>query len=122
MIIDESTTGNSAENRGVGGTTRWMAPELMYPEKFGFTGKYRKRLPSRSTDTYALGMTILEVSAFASPFPCIEPWYNPLDRLLRDAAHSTVSSGNRPSRTRFSEESGRTDHLRGSLTNCGDYW
>jgi len=41
-----------------------MAPEVMYPERFGFTGKYRKRLPSRSTDVYAFGMTILEVRAF----------------------------------------------------------
>jgi hypothetical protein len=46
-----------------------MAPELMYPEKFGFTGERRKRLPSKSTDAYALSMTILEVSAFTSPSP-----------------------------------------------------
>ena len=73
MIIEESTAGSTADNRGMRGTIRWMAPELMYPEKFGFAGKYRKQLPSRSTDTYALGMTILEVSVFASPPPCIEP-------------------------------------------------
>ena len=47
------------------GTLRWMAPEVISPEKFGFTGEYRKRLPSRSTDIYTLGMTILEVRAFA---------------------------------------------------------
>jgi serine/threonine protein kinase len=51
-------------------TIRWMAPELMYPEKFGFTGEYRKQPPSRSVDTYALGMTIFEVSSFGSPLPC----------------------------------------------------
>jgi serine/threonine protein kinase len=56
----ESTTGI----RGMRGTIRWMAPELMYPEKFGFSDQYGERLPSRSTDTYALGMTILEVSTF----------------------------------------------------------
>jgi serine/threonine protein kinase len=67
VVIDESTAGSAANTRGVRGTIRWMAPELMYPEKFGFTGEDRKRLPSRSTDTYALGMTILEVSAFTSP-------------------------------------------------------
>lgn len=39
-----------------------MAPELMYPDKFGFTSKFRRRLPSRGTDIYGLGMTILEAS------------------------------------------------------------
>ena len=67
VLIDESTAGRTANHRGVGGTTRWMAPEMIYPEKFGFTGdEHRKRLPSKSTDVYALGMTILEVSALVS--------------------------------------------------------
>ena len=66
MVIDESTAGSTTNHHEMGGTIRWMAPEVMHPEKFGFTGKYRKQLPSRSTDIYALGMTIFEVSAFAS--------------------------------------------------------
>jgi len=45
------------------GTTRWMAPELMNPEEFGFSDELLKRLPSTSTDIYAIGVTILEVSA-----------------------------------------------------------
>jgi serine/threonine protein kinase len=72
VVIDESTSGSTDDNCGMRGTVRWMAPELMYPEKFGFTGECRKRLPSRSTDTYALGMTILEVSTFTSSLPPIE--------------------------------------------------
>ena len=40
-----------------------MAPELLLPEVFGFTGKFEKQLPSKDTDIYAIGMTILEVSA-----------------------------------------------------------
>ena len=39
-----------------------MAPELLDPEKFGFTGELAKQLPSKETDIYAIGMTILEVS------------------------------------------------------------
>lgn len=39
-----------------------MAPELLNPEKFGFTGGLEKKLPSKDTDIYAIGMTILEVS------------------------------------------------------------
>jgi len=72
VVADESTVGATSNHRGVGGTIRWMAPEVMYPEKFGFAGgKYRKRLPSKSTDIYALGMTILEVSASVLSLPCI---------------------------------------------------
>jgi hypothetical protein len=40
-----------------------MAPELLHPEEFGFTGKLKRQLPSPSTDIYAIGMTILEVRA-----------------------------------------------------------
>ena len=67
MVIDESTAGGAAENRGMGGTFRWMAPELLDPEKFGFTRDLLKRLPSMSTDIYAIGMTILEVSSCSNP-------------------------------------------------------
>ena len=63
MIIDESTSGSTTDNRGIGGTARWMAPELLHPEGFGFTDERLKKLPSMSTDIYAIGMTILEVSA-----------------------------------------------------------
>jgi len=69
MVIEESTAGSTTNHYEMGGTVRWMAPEVMHPEKFGFTGRYRKRLPSRSTDIYALGMTIFEVSAFTSQIP-----------------------------------------------------
>ena len=58
-IIDESTDG-SIVGRGPRGTTRWMAPEALYPGHFEFPGKFQKRLPSKSTDVYALAMTILE--------------------------------------------------------------
>ena len=67
VITDESagrTTSNGGEMRG---TTRWMAPELMNPEEFGFIGELLRRLPSTSTDIYAIGMTILEVSVCAPP-------------------------------------------------------
>ena len=62
VIIDESTAGGATDNCGLWGTYRWMAPELLLPEKFGFPGELSKRLPSMSTDIYAVGMTILEVS------------------------------------------------------------
>lgn len=92
VVIDESTAGRTTNHRGVGGTTRWMAPEMMYPEKFGFTcDEYRKRLPSRSTDVYALGMTIFEASAFVSLPLCTEISYGSLYRLLRGVIRSPTS-------------------------------
>ena len=64
MAIDESSTGNATASRAVRGTIQWMAPELIDPNKFKFTGDFLKQLPSVSTDMYAFGMTILEVSAW----------------------------------------------------------
>jgi len=51
-----------------GDSIQWNAPEIMNPDKFGFTGNAFAKLPSKSTDIYALGMTILEVLAGRSPF------------------------------------------------------
>lgn len=59
VIVDESSVRSDCE---VNGTVRWMAPELFFPEHFGFTNVDLRRLPSQSTDIYAMGMTIFEVS------------------------------------------------------------
>lgn len=58
---DESTAGSVTGGCGPKGTTRWMAPEMLYPDHFEFLGDMQRQLPSQSTDIYALGMTILEV-------------------------------------------------------------
>ena len=53
-----------------GDSIRWSAPEMMNPDKFGFTKNRVAKLPSKSTDIYAFGMTILEVSPhFQQPWP-----------------------------------------------------
>ena len=62
MITDDPTGRTTNSGDEMKGTTRWMAPELMNPEEFGFFGELLKQLPSTSTDIYAIGMTILEVS------------------------------------------------------------
>ena len=46
------------------GTTRWMSPELLYPEQFGF----KQSRPTKESDCYALGMVILEVLSEEPPF------------------------------------------------------
>ena len=62
-IVDETASRTTAADGKSRGTTRWMAPELLFPDMFGFTGKFTKQLPSKDTDIYAIGMTIIEVSA-----------------------------------------------------------
>ena len=42
------------------GTTRWMGPELLDPDRIDSDG-----LPSRESDCYALGMAIYEVSGLS---------------------------------------------------------
>ena len=47
-----------------GGTVRWMAPELIDPQGFGF----EKSCPTKSSDCYALGMVIYETLSGKVPF------------------------------------------------------
>ena len=67
VVVDRSTNRTTADGAEMRGTTRWMAPELLYPEKYGYTEKLQRQLPSKSTDVYAIGMTVLEVSPPTSP-------------------------------------------------------
>lgn len=41
----------------IGGTTRWMSPELLDPERFGASDDR----PTKKSDCYALGMVVYEV-------------------------------------------------------------
>ena len=59
IIEDAASDGPSSHKAG--GTIRWMAPEIIDPKRYGYDKRSLKKLPSKSTDTYALGMTILEV-------------------------------------------------------------
>lgn len=54
--------------REVGDSIRWSAPEIVDPDRFGFTKASFSKLPSKSTDIYALAMTILEVGGDFQPF------------------------------------------------------
>ena len=46
------------------GTVRWISPELIDPERFGFS----ERCPTKESDCYALGMVIYEVLGGCVPF------------------------------------------------------
>ena len=119
VIVDESATGSIVENGGMRGTLRWMAPELMYPEEFGFTGECQVRLPSRGTDVYALGMTILEVRT-PYPFLYTAKLRDRLYRLSRGAAHFIILRWKQPLCARFSEEADQRDRLQVLQTNYGN--
>ena len=47
-----------------GGTIKWMSPELLDPDQFGFENSR----PTKESDCYALGMVILEVLTGQAPF------------------------------------------------------
>ena len=117
--IDESIPGSSTNHDGVGGTLRWMAPEVLYPNKFGFARGSKKVLPSRSTDVYAFGMTILEVGAASRSF--IGTLNDSLGRSSPDPLPS-VACRPRLLRTTSSKGSVQTDHAQDFRTSCGDCW
>ena len=50
-------SGTSLMSFTVGGTTRWMSPELLDPERFGSSDER----PTKQSDCYAFGMAIYEV-------------------------------------------------------------
>jgi len=65
-IVEDSLTHDGSAASSTVGTVRWSAPECLCPEMFGFGKRSRKQLPSKSTDIYALGMSIFEASVHVS--------------------------------------------------------
>ena len=63
-IISDHTNFTNSSSVSIGGTIRWMSPELLHPEQFG--SKYGR--PTKASDCYALGMVILEVLTAQRPF------------------------------------------------------
>ena len=58
----ENPLSSSSNDRG--GTVRWMSPELMDPERFG----YKKITRTKASDCYAFAMVIYEVISGHLPF------------------------------------------------------
>lgn len=63
-IIPDPTNLSSSNSYVPGGTPRWMSPELIHPEKFGFENDR----PTIYSDCYALGMVIYETISGNVPF------------------------------------------------------
>ncbi|KAF9649062.1 kinase-like protein [Thelephora ganbajun] len=63
-IISDPANFLSSSSYTQGGTARWMSPELIDPQRFGF----KKNRPTRSSDRYALEMVIYETISGDLPF------------------------------------------------------
>ena len=63
-FISDPTNPTNSSSITNAGTTRWMSPELLHPEEFGF----KQSRPTKQSDCYALGMVILEVLSGEAPF------------------------------------------------------
>ena len=90
-IISDSENGLSSTSGSQGGTVRWMSPELIDPERFGF----ERVRPTKSSDCYALGMVMFETISEKLPF----------DGRTGFAVLLKVVNGERPRREAKFEES-----------------
>jgi serine/threonine protein kinase len=104
-----------------GGTTRWMAPELLSPERFGLSCMEL----TMASDIYALGMVILEVRHLALAMYkglIISQVLTGNLPFFECKTHFTVGamvvSGQRPTRPAGSSELGLSDQIWHLLTDC----
>jgi len=67
-IVSNSTLFTASSSIMTGGTTRWMSPELLHPDLFGFEDSR----PTKESDCYALGMVIYEVLSGQVPFASLK--------------------------------------------------
>ena len=108
LTIEPDAAGTtSSDSFQGGGTTRWMGPELFYPEKFGLTGR---RL-TKSSDCYALGMVVYEVLSGKVPFHHYK-YHNGIAAVRR------ILDGDRPERPQGDEGLWFTDALWNALECC----
>jgi len=98
-IISDPANLLSSSSYTQGGTARWMSPELINPQRFGFENSS----PTKSSDCYAFGMVIYETISGRLPFHK----YTDLTVFVK------VLEGERPLR-----EAGFTDSLWDMLELC----
>ena len=103
-IVSDSTDTTTTSSSKSTGTTRWMSPELLDPDKFGF----KNSRPTKESDCYALGMVVLEVLTSQPPFP----------RYTGLVVMRKVIDGERPGRPQGAGAAWFTDDLWGTLEQC----
>ena len=103
-IVSDSTHPATTISSEGAGTLRWMSPELLDPERFGS----KSGRPTKESDSYALGMVILEVLAGHAPFP----------RCSNLAVMRKIIEGEHPDRPKGPEAVWFTDDLWEMLKRC----
>jgi len=103
-IVSDPTNPTASSSSAKGGTTRWMSPELLDPDQFGI----KDGRPTKESDSYALGMVILEVLSGHAPF-----------RQFKDViVMRMVLEGKRPEKPNGPEAEWFTDDLWRMLSLC----
>ena len=64
LLTMASNQSSASLSTSLGGTIRWMSPELLLPETFAL----KDSRPTKGSDCYALGMVIYEVLSGRLPF------------------------------------------------------
>ncbi|KAF9779192.1 kinase-like domain-containing protein [Thelephora terrestris] len=106
VTIEHNNIGaNTSSNSVLGGTHRWMSPELLDPSRFGASGDR----PTKKSDCYALGMVVYEVLSGKSPY-----WGITNQVRLMDA----ITEGYRPKEPDRAENLSFTDGLWEILQQC----
>ena len=103
-ITSDSTNFTVSRSAAEHGTTRWMSPELLYPDHFGL----KDGQPTKESDCYALGMVIYEVLSGQAPFASFKDFI----------VIQKVIEGECPGRPEGAKGVWFTDDLWGTLNMC----
>ena len=103
-IVSDPTNPTVSSSYTIGGTIRWMSPELLIPDQSGPS----ESRPTTQSDCYALGMVIYEVLGGRPPFTLFKDYI-----VVRK-----VMNGERPERPKGTEGVWFTDSLWRMVTRC----
>jgi serine/threonine protein kinase len=103
-IVSDPANPTASSSYAIGGTTRWMSPELLTLNQSGL----KNSRPTKQSDCYALGMVIYEVLSGRAPFSQFHHYV-----VIRK-----VVDGERPERPKGAEGAWFSNELWQMLTRC----